>query len=126
MRDLQNLKMQFVLKGFRDATGMREFVFDGIKPDRSRDEYTVRTNVALTRQFGIRLQELPLLCRGMLDRLELSEGQRAFTYSEREMGEYASAEAARAAALRNRKPPKRPQNQERLGAAWRTAIPTPR
>lgn len=126
MNGLQNIKIQFVLKGFRDATGSREFVFEGIKPDRTRAEYTVRTNLALTRQFGIRLQELPLLCRGMLDRLELDEARRAFTYSEREMGEYAQEEAARAAALRNRRPPKRPQNHERLGAAWRTASPAPR
>lgn len=123
---MQNTKTQFILKGFHEATGFREFVFEGIGADRTRTEYTVKTNLALSRQFGIRIQELPLLCRGMLEKLEAGEEQRAFTYSEQEMGEHASEEAARAAALRNRKPPKRPANPERLGTAWRDPSPQPR
>jgi hypothetical protein len=122
---VQNPKMQFVLKGFREATGFRIFVFDGIDADRSRAEYTVKTDLALTRRYGIRLQELPLLCRALLERQEAGEEKRSFTYSEIEMGEYASIEAARAEAARKRKPPRRPQNTERLGASWRGPMQHP-
>jgi hypothetical protein len=122
---MQNAKMQFVLKGFRETTGLRVFVFDRVDADRSRAEYTVEADMALARQYGIRLQELPLLCRALLEKQEIGQGNRAFIYSESEMGKYASDAAARVEAARKRKPPRRPQNTERLGAAWRGPMQHP-
>ena len=61
--------MQFVLAGFTPDTGFRIFNFEGIGEDRSRIEFTVRTDLALTRKYGIQMQDLPLLCRGLLDTL---------------------------------------------------------
>jgi hypothetical protein len=117
--------MQYVLKGFRETTGFRIFVFDRIDVDRSRAEYTVETDLALARQYGIRLQELPLLCRALLERQDTGEVNRAFVYAESEMGKYAGEAAARLEAARKRKPPRRPQNTERLGAAWRGPMQHP-
>jgi len=51
--------MQFVLKGFSEDMGFRIFAFDGIAADRTHVKYTVKDDLALTRNYGIRLQELP-------------------------------------------------------------------
>lgn len=122
---VQNPKMQFVLKGFSEVMGCRIFAFEGVDVDRSRTEYTVKTDLALSRKYGIRLQELPLLCRSLLERLEAGEAKRAFTYTERDMGEFANIEAARVEAARKRKPPRRPANANQLGASWRGPLQHP-
>ena len=70
--------MQFVLAGFTPDTGFRIFKFEGIGDDRSRTEFTVRADLALSRKYGIQMQDLPLLCRGLLDRLDENEFQMAW------------------------------------------------
>ena len=63
--------MQFVLTGFTQDLGFRVFAFEGIGADRIRTKFTVKAELALIRNYGIRIQELPLLCRGLLDRRTL-------------------------------------------------------
>ena len=113
--------MQFVLTGFSQASEFRTFAFEGIAADRKRTAFTVRTNLTLTRQYGIRLQELPLLCRAVLERRHEAQQQRAFTFAEEDMRLHADAAAAREAAARQRKPP-RPPAPDRVGAAWRHPV----
>ena len=60
--------MQFVLVGFSSDLGFRVFSFEGIAEDRTRTRFAVRTDLALIRNYGIRVQELPILCRGLLER----------------------------------------------------------
>lgn len=86
--------MLFVLKGFTPETKFRIFAFDGVADDRSRTEYTVKTDLSLIRTYGIRVQELPLLCRGLLERRDQSESTHTFTFSEEEMRNYATSRAA--------------------------------
>jgi hypothetical protein len=62
-------KMQFVLVGFTQDAGFRVFAFEGIGEDRMRTKFTVRADLALIRGYEIRVQELPLLCRGLLERV---------------------------------------------------------
>jgi len=62
-------KMQFVLVGFTQDAGFRVFAFEGIGEDRTRTTFTVRADLALIRGYEIRVQELPLLCRGLLERV---------------------------------------------------------
>jgi hypothetical protein len=62
-------KMQFVLVGFTQDAGFRVFAFEGIAEDRTRTKYTVRADLALIRGYEIRVQELPLLCRALLERV---------------------------------------------------------
>ena len=100
--------MQFILTGFRQDMGFRIFAFEGIGQDRTRTAFTVRTDIALTRRYGIHLQELPLLCRELLDRHDEGEVQRSFTYTEADMRLHANDRAAaRDAAAQRRKPPRR-------------------
>ena len=100
---MQNPKMHFILKGFSQDSEFRVFAFDGITEDWTRSPFTVRTNLALTRQYRIRLQELPLLCRTVLERRHEGEEQQGFTFTEEDMRLYADRAAAREEAAKQRK-----------------------
>ncbi len=93
-KSVEGQKMHFILNGFSELMGFRVFAFEGIAEDRTRTPFTVRTDLALSRRYGIRLQELPLLCREVLERRNEGEQRRAFTYTEEDMRLYASACAA--------------------------------
>jgi len=106
--------MQFVLTGFTHDMGFRVFTFEGVQ-DRIRTLFTVKADLALIRVHGSRMQELPLLCRALLDRGEPNTA-RAFVFTEDDMRVCAQERAADAA--QRRKPPRRPP-VENLGSAWR-------
>jgi hypothetical protein len=111
--------MPFILTGFRQDLGFRVFAFERRDTARSRMEFTVKADMALIRRYDIRVQELPLLCRSLLERKEAVEDTRALTFTEDEMRACAdSRTAARNEAARKRKPPRRPTG-ESPGAAWR-------
>jgi len=110
--------MQYILTGFTHDMGFRVFAFEGVGEDRSRTEYNVRADLALILRYRIRVQELPLLCRGILERRNETEGQRAFTYTEADMCGYADACATRSAAAQKRKAPRRAPSGN-VGSAWR-------
>ena len=76
---METSKMQFMLTGFSELMGFRVFKFEGVAADRSRSAYAVKADMALVRRYGIRLQELPLLCKAVLERWHQSGDKRAFT-----------------------------------------------
>src|SRR5438105_15771309 len=98
--------MQFTLTGFSEDTGFRVFAFQGIAKDRTKSAFTVKTDLALLRRYGIRVQELPLLCRGLLDRRVEGDPEHTFTFTEEEMRVYSNdcAAARDAAAKRSNGP----------------------
>jgi hypothetical protein len=104
---MENSKMRFILKGFNQDLEFRVFEFEGISVDRERESFTVGIDVALARKYGIRLQELPLLCRGVLDQCCDWDEKRAFTYGEAEMRSRAYSLAALAEAAKLKKAPRR-------------------
>jgi hypothetical protein len=123
--------MQFILTGFTQETGFRVFAFEGVAVGQIRTVFTVRADLALSRRYGIAMQELPLLCRSLLDRQEESGhdqdetgeqdalNKHALTFTEEEMRACADKRAAdRALAALKRKAPRRPV-VENAGAAWR-------
>ena len=55
--------MGFILKGFTQEMGIRVFAFERVGEDHTRTEYTISADLALTRRYDIRVQDLPLLCR---------------------------------------------------------------
>jgi len=116
--------MQFVLNGFNEDAGFRVFAFDGIGADKARTTFTVRIDLALSRRYGIRLQDLPLLCRSVLDGRDEAEHKRAYTYSEEAMNSFAVLAAERVAAAKAKRPPTRPPNKE-LGPAWHPPLNAP-
>lgn len=114
-----NPKMQFTLQGFSQVSGLRVFEFEGRAADRSRVRFTVSADLALSRRYGIRLQELPLLCKSFLERCCEEGEQQKLAYTEEEMRLYAVGVMAREEAARQRKSPRRPA-AHLGGGAWRT------
>lgn len=109
---MENPKIQFVFKGFSQSAGIRVFAFESIGADATRSTFTVKTDLALTRTFGIRLQELPLLCRAVLERNCTGVEKRNFVYTEEDMGRYADWAAALTEAAVKRKQARRSANQQ--------------
>ncbi len=117
---MDNTKTQFVLKGFRQVVDFRDFTFERIEADRTRSTFTVRADLALARRHQIPLQELPLLCRAVLDRLQAGGAPGPLVFAEADMRDYAAGVAERAAAAKARRPARRPRPTEAVGAGWRT------
>lgn len=89
--------MQFTLTGFTQDVGCRVFAYEGTGEDRVRIRFTVRADLALSRKYGIRLQELPLMCLAILERSSESDEAggtespntlRALTFTEDAMIQY--------------------------------------
>jgi hypothetical protein len=115
--------MQFILTGFTQDREFRVFAFEGIAADRVRMRFTVRADLGLSRTYGIRLQELPLMCRAVLEHREEGEQESALTFTEDAMRLHASnCIAARALAAQKKKAPRRPASESN-GAAWRSPQP---
>ena len=115
--------MQFVLTGFTHDMGFRVFAFERIEEDRTRTKCTVRADLVLVRRYGIQIQELPLLCRNLLDRGEAGGESLSLTFTEPEMCACATERAAVRAAAANKRKLQKPAG-ENPGAAWRTQLPT--
>ena len=112
--------MQNTLVGFTQDKGVRVFSFDRRGDDRVRTRCTVTADLVLARAYGIQLQELPLLCRSLLDRCEDGIQIQSLTFDEREMRACADERsAARELAASRKKPWKRttakPSNSEVTG-----------
>jgi hypothetical protein len=86
--------VQFVLTGFTQNSGVRVFTFERIEEDRTRTEFLVTTDLALSRKYDIRMQELPLLCRKLLEKREAGEVGQTLSFSEEEMILHARSGAA--------------------------------
>jgi hypothetical protein len=98
-----------ILVGFTHDNGFRVFSFDRLGDDHVRTRYTVRADLALIRGYGIQIQELPLLCRGVLDRSEEGSEIQSLTFTEGDMRICASDQAAvREEAARKRRPWRQP------------------
>jgi hypothetical protein len=111
--------MTFVLTGFTQDMGFRVFAFERIGADRVRTPCTVKADLALLRSYGIQVQDLPLLCRGLLDRRDEGGEIGSLTFTEEDMRACANERAAaRDKTASKRRPPHRPPG-EIQGAVWR-------
>jgi hypothetical protein len=110
--------MQFILIGFTQDLGFRVFTFEGMGKDQLRTEFLVKADLALTRRYDIPLQELPLMCRGLLERRNEGEEKRTLTFTEDEMCLYARQRAAEREAAAQKRKARRPPSMN-IGAAWR-------
>jgi hypothetical protein len=107
--------MEFVLVGFKEGDGVRRFAFDCVRADRTRTKVIVRADVTLARKHEIRLQELPLLCRRLLESVPEDDLETAITFTEDHM----IAIQAAARVLLEKKPHKAPRPSAATGQAWR-------
>lgn len=100
------------LVGFTHDNGFRVFSFDRRGDDNVRTRCDVRADLALTRTYGIQVQELPLLCRGLLDRCEEESPVESLTFEESDMRACADERAAaREQAATRRKPRRQPADK---------------
>ena len=76
--------VRFTLMGFDQNANLRRYAFQGNVAG-VRTAVTVAVDLALVLRFGIRIQELPLLCRELLERQVEGQEKRALTLTEKEM-----------------------------------------
>jgi hypothetical protein len=86
-------RAQFFLTGFAQAAGIRTYAFQG-RIDASRIDCTVEVDLALIPGYGIRIQELPLLCRELLQQQEQPDEKNAVVFTEQRMRSHAESLAA--------------------------------
>jgi hypothetical protein len=104
--------MQFLLTGFHDDVGFRVFAFQGVAADKTRSSFSVRADIALIRKYGIRVQELPLLCRGILELHNEGEPARAVIFTEEDMRLHSVHVAEEREAAARKKPRRQPAPEE--------------
>ncbi len=100
--------MQFVLTGFTNSAGLRVFKFEGVAADRTRTDFSVSADMALSRVHGIRIQELPLLCLRFLEERDASETKHDLAFGEADMRRYRDNCIAEKDASQRKKAPRRP------------------
>lgn len=100
--------MQFLLTGFSDDVGVRVYAFQGIARDKTKSAFSVRADIALIRKYGIRVQELPLLCRGILELRNEGEPSRTVVFTEEDMRQHSVTAAAEREAAQRKKPRREP------------------
>src|SRR5678809_985748 len=81
--------MQFGLTGIAQDMAFRVFAFERMGSDRVRTKMVVRADLALIRRYGIQMQELPLLCRNLLERSDRGGEPDTLTFTEDDMSLHA-------------------------------------
>lgn len=110
--------MHYNFVGFTHDMGFRVFEFEGVGEDRVRTGYRVRADLALIHRYGIRVQDLPLLCRGILERRNEDDGRRNLTYTEADMRLTAELAASRVLDAQRKRAPRKPPSPH-SGLGWR-------
>jgi hypothetical protein len=117
--------MEFTMTGFSEDLGIRRYRFKSVLADRRSLEFAVDTDVAMARKYGIVLQELPLLCRRLLEKNIERLDSDPIVFSEELMREHASQCAATERAAQERRKSHRRPTPARLGEHWRGQQPPP-
>ena len=114
-------KRQFLLTGFTQAAGIRIYAFEG-RIDAKRIDYTVEVDLALIPGFGIRIQDLPLLCRELLQQRTQPDEISTVVFTEQRMRSHADKLALARDEAEHRK--KRPRHLASADAdtGWRAAL----
>ena len=99
--------LQFFLTGFRQTAGIRIYAFQG-RIEARRFDYTVEVDLALIPGYGIRIQDLPLLCRELLQQRAQPDEINALVFTEQQMRSHAEKlSMAREDAAHSKKQPRR-------------------
>jgi hypothetical protein len=112
--------MTFVLTEIRTFDNVRRYYFDVVAEDQSRRQVTVGADLDLIRRYRIPLQELPLLCRRLLEGHAKIE---TTMFTESDMQNYVSDRTAETNSLLQKRKARRPQVSNRVGQAWRGSPP---
>lgn len=111
---------RFILEGFSQDQGFRQFAFEAADGGRVRTQFTVRADLTLARAYGIQIQDLPLLCLELLERRSVAEDARRLTFTEDDMRLHQAGRlAAQLAAAQKRLASSRRTPSEKTGNTWR-------
>jgi hypothetical protein len=111
-------KPLFILAGFTQTAAIRTYEFERMLEGK-RIYCTVEVNLALIPGYGIRIQDLPQLCRDLLQQRAESDGTRVLVFTEQEMRGHAERRAAaRDEAESRKKTPRRLANTD-PNTGWR-------
>jgi hypothetical protein len=112
--------MEFVFTGFRQESDIRRYTFHIIAADRTRTKVTVGADLSLVRKHRIPLQELPLLCRRLLENHTGGSKVGALMFTEKDMLGYVSQRVAAEQVAELKRRAHRTPVSSRAGQAWRT------
>ena len=119
--------MEFVLVGFIHSGSRRRFTFESNGADHRRTPVVVVADLTLARAYAIQVQDLPLVCRELLEHSEpCAVAAGVVTLTEAHM---AALRTARSLATEEKKPRRSRQPvSANVGNAWRGAkmLPTTR
>ena len=110
-------KTQFILKGFRQTRGIRIYTFE-VSGDGRRTDCTVEVDLALIPRYGIRIQDLPLLCRELLQQQAQPDEKCAVVFTEQRMRSHAEKLAAARREAEHKKQPRHVASAD-AETAWR-------
>ena len=115
----EGARPQFLLTGFTQAAGIRIYTFEG-RVDAKRIDYTVEVDLA--QGYGIRIQDLPLLCRDLLQQRTQPDEISAVVFTEQRIRSHADKLATAREEAKHKK--KEPRHLARVDAAtgWRPAL----
>ena len=111
-------KTQFLLTGFTQAAGIRIYAFEG-RIDARRIDYTVEVDLALIPGYGIRIQDLPLLCRELLQQRAQPDEISSVVFTEQQMRSHAEKLAVARDEAEHRKEQARPFASADVETGWR-------
>lgn len=114
-------KPQFLLTGFTQAAGVRIYAFEG-RIDARRIDYTVEVDLALIAGYGIRIQDLPLLCRELLQQRAQPDELSSVVFTEQGMRSQAEKLAVARAETEHRKKQPRQLASADDDAGWRPPV----
>ena len=105
-RKEEGAKPPFLLTGFTQASGIRTYTFE-CRIGATRSVYTVEVDLALIPVYGIRIQDLPLLCRELLQLRNPADEMNAMVLTEQRMRSHAEKlTTAREEAAQKKRQPK--------------------
>ena len=113
--------MHFVFTGFRQNDSVRQYVFQSVTPP--HEELTVGADLNLVRKHNIPLQELPLLCRRLLEATDEPQKSPGLVFTEQDMLGYVEKRSRIAQETESKRRKFRVAASPRIGEAWRSKAP---
>lgn len=99
--------MNYVFVGFKQKDSIRYLSFQGIGEDNVRTDFVVKADISMFRRYSGTIQELPLLCRRLLESRQPDEQSGSVVFTEEAMQLHAGGIAERAAAAQKTKQARR-------------------
>jgi hypothetical protein len=109
----------FTMVGFKQEGSIRHFNFERLNDDRTKSDFTVDADTSLTRKYGITLQDLPLLCRRVLEETVSPTPAAVLTFGEDRMQAHANQREANQRRTEELRQARKKPHHENVGDGFR-------